>query len=850
MLIKDEETDQIVLGDTLGDGKTRDGFPGKQFHYMLANPPFGVEWKDQQKVVEKEADELGFSGRFGAGLPAINDGSLLFLQHMISKMKDAPERGGEGSKIAIIFNGSPLFSGDAGSGPSNIRRWIIENDWLDAIVALPDQLFYNTGIFTYVWLVTNRKPKERRGKVQLIDGTRFFQKMKKSLNNKRNELSDAHIVQLTEIYGHYRNGEAAKVLADGKSEHRVVSRIFENCEFGFLKITVERPLRLNFEATKERIARLDAQSAFVNLAVSKKRKDAKAVAAEEAEGRAQQGAIRKLLRSLTGKGLYMDRERFAADLDEAAKRAKVKLPSPIRKSIFAALGERDPHAEICRNTGGDPEPDSELRDTENIPLAAGTTLPLPMGFGPDQSNDQLVAAMRPAIDAYIATQVLPHVPDAWVDYFEGQGGLRNPRQPALLRLQATAPVSQNRGGHPEARRRDCWAAQGVGGVNLDITTPSDWRRASVSKYCYVQLGKMLQSDPSGEEDELLPYLRAISISKNGIDLSHQFAMWIKPHEREKFRLKRDDVLISEGGDAGRTAYFDSDGEFYFQNAINRVRPLDNKLIESRFLFYWFTFLKLVGYVDLICNVATIAHFTAEKVKAAPLAFPSLETQKLIAAFLDEKTAQIDALIAEKQMLLDQLSEKRQAIITQAVTKGLNPSAPMKDSGIVWLGQIPSHWEVKPLKRMKKYLTSGSRDWAEYYADEGEIFLRMTNVTSRGVEIDPSDLRRVKLEGVFEGTRTATKVGDILITITAELGSVAIVREGYEGAYINQHLALFRCDQTQCDPNFLVNFLWSEATKTQFVLGGQGGTKQGLGFDQVDSVIVASPPLQEQHAIAE
>ncbi len=138
MLIKDEETDQIVLGDTLGDGKTRDGFPDKQFHYMLANPPFGVEWKDQQKEVEKEAKELGFSGRFGAGLPAINDGSLLFLQHMLSKVKNAPERGGEGSKIAIIFNGSPLFSGDAGSGPSNIRRWVIENDWLDAIVALPD----------------------------------------------------------------------------------------------------------------------------------------------------------------------------------------------------------------------------------------------------------------------------------------------------------------------------------------------------------------------------------------------------------------------------------------------------------------------------------------------------------------------------------------------------------------------------------------------------------------------------------------------------------------------------------------------------------------------------------------
>ncbi|GEP12014.1 hypothetical protein MMMDOFMJ_4557 [Methylobacterium gnaphalii] len=426
MLIKDEETDHIVLGDTLGDGKTSDGFPGRQFHYLLANPPFGVEWKDQQKVVEKEAKELGFSGRFGAGLPAINDGSLLFLQHMISKMKDPPEKGGEGSKIAIVFNGSPLFSGDAGSGPSNIRRWIIENDWLDAIVALPDQLFYNTGIFTYVWLVTNRKAAERRGKVQLIDGTRFFAKMKKSLNNKRNELTEAQIARLTEIYGNFQDGERETLLIDGKPESRVVSRIFENREFGFLKVTVERPLRLNFEATPERIARLDEQSAFAALATSKKRKDVKAVEAEEEAGRQAQDAIRAMLGRLAGKGRYMGREVFEADLEAAAKRAGVKLPAPLKKAIFAALGERDPKAEICRDGKGRPEPDAELRDTENVPLPPGTALPLPIGFGPDQLNEKLVTAMRPAIDAYVAAEVLPHVPDAWVDYAKTKVGYEIP----------------------------------------------------------------------------------------------------------------------------------------------------------------------------------------------------------------------------------------------------------------------------------------------------------------------------------------------------------------------------------------------------------------------------------------
>lgn len=431
MLIKDEDTSSIVLGDTLGDGKTHDGFQGKPFHYMLSNPPFGVEWKDQKTVVENEHSTLGFAGRFGAGLPAINDGSLLFLQHMIAKMHpyDAGSDESPGSKIAIVFNGSPLFSGDAGSGPSNIRRWIIENDWLDAIIALPDQLFYNTGIYTYVWLVSNRKPQDRRGFVQLIDGTRFFRKMKKSLNNKRNEIAEDQIDALTRLYGNYRDGETAEVVTDhktGEIETRVVSRIFENREFGFLKVTVERPLRMSFEATPERISRLDEQSAFVNLASSKKRKDDKAARKEIAEGEALQQAIRDLLGPLSANGRYMDRKVFDADLSKSAKTAGIKLAAPVRKAIFAALGERESKAEVCLDAKGNPEPDSELRDYENIPLPEGTMLPLPMAFGPDKPNDRLVEAFRATIDAYMAREVLPHVPDAWVDYGKTKVGYEIP----------------------------------------------------------------------------------------------------------------------------------------------------------------------------------------------------------------------------------------------------------------------------------------------------------------------------------------------------------------------------------------------------------------------------------------
>ncbi|MDD1416493.1 type I restriction-modification system subunit M [Dolichospermum sp. ST_con] len=264
LLIKDEPINNLVYGDTLGvkNAKSKsnnflphDGHPGKQFHYMFANPPFGVEWKPEEDFVKDEYESLGFNGRFGAGLPRINDGSLLFLQHKISKMHPSPENGGDGSRIAIVFNGSPLFTGDAGSGESNIRRWIIENDWLDAVVALPDQMFYNTGIFTYIWLVTNKKADHRQGKVQLIDATHHYQKMKKSLGNKRNELSDAHIIELVRLYGDCEQNGISEVQRDGQTQKPICSKIFNNREFGFLKITIERPLRLNFQGNEERLAR-------------------------------------------------------------------------------------------------------------------------------------------------------------------------------------------------------------------------------------------------------------------------------------------------------------------------------------------------------------------------------------------------------------------------------------------------------------------------------------------------------------------------------------------------------------------------------------------------------------------
>jgi len=370
MLIKGHNIDHIAFGDSF----TEDRFHDKKFDYMLANPPFGVEWKPEADFIKREHEEQGFGGRFGAGLPRINDGSLLFLQHMISKMKD-PKEGG--TRLAIVFNGSPLFTGGAGSGESEIRRWIIENDWLEGIVALPDQLFYNTGIYTYLWIVTNRKERKRRGKVQLVDVRTFFKKMRKSLGQKRHEICEDQHAEITRLYGEFKENEYVK--------------IFDNEDFGYRRITVERPLKLNFAVTDERLARVRETRQFLNLATSKKRKDKKKAESEIAEGKRLQEAILSALNDLSGMGVVKNRDRFVEMLKKTFREAGTKVPASLFKAILMALAERDETADICTDSKGNPEPDPELRDYENVPL-------------------------KEDVQAYFEREVLPHVPDAWIDH--------------------------------------------------------------------------------------------------------------------------------------------------------------------------------------------------------------------------------------------------------------------------------------------------------------------------------------------------------------------------------------------------------------------------------------------------
>lgn len=360
------DADNIAYGSTLSN----DRHANRHFDYLITNPPYGKDWKRDQEDVRDE-HERGSAGRFGAGLPRISDGQLLFLQHMLHHMKPVEEGG---SRVAIIMNGSPLFTGDAGSGESQIRRWILENDWLEAIVAMPEQLFYNTGISTYVWVLTNRKKQKRKGKVLLIDATSCWTPMRRSLGNKRREMPPE------------KADEILKLLRDFKEDE--FSKVYPTTHFGYRKITIERPLRLNFQAAPERIERLKQNKTFLNLAVSKK-KDPKKKAAEEAGGRKEQESILTML-AILPKDLFKDRPAFKKALDKVVKDAGMKLKTPLKKALLSALSERDETAATCLDKDGYSEPDPELRDTENVPLSE-------------------------SVDAFFEREVKPHVPDAWIN---------------------------------------------------------------------------------------------------------------------------------------------------------------------------------------------------------------------------------------------------------------------------------------------------------------------------------------------------------------------------------------------------------------------------------------------------
>ena len=385
MMLKGQNAENIAYGNSFSE----DGHKGATFDYLLANPPFGVEWKKVKDEVISEHETDGFNGRFGAGLPRINDGSFLFLQHMISKMK-RPEDGG--SRLAIVFNGSPLFTGAAGSGESEIRRWIIENDWLEAVVALPDQLFYNTGISTYFWIVSNRKSPARKGKVQLIDARQSFTKMRKSLGEKRKEIAQSDIDEIVRTYGTFDEQTA-------DDDHKVGCKVFKNEAFGFLRITVERPLKLRWEVTAESIEALNDDKKLAKLTEDERLAIVEQIA--DHEGPIAEGALRELA---------------AKAMKQAGAKGK-----PVENAIVDTFAINDPEADVVLDKKGNPEPDSDLRDNENVPLPEQQ-----VRYEHDATGRLAAPTYIEAVDGYVQAEVHPYVPDAWVDHKKTKIGYEIP----------------------------------------------------------------------------------------------------------------------------------------------------------------------------------------------------------------------------------------------------------------------------------------------------------------------------------------------------------------------------------------------------------------------------------------
>jgi type I restriction enzyme M protein len=367
MLVTGHDPEQIAFGNTL----SADAHRGRRFHYMVSNPPYGVDWKKYADVIKDEAARGGDGNRFSAGLPRISDGQLLFLQHMISKMRDDAE----GSQIGIVMNGSPLFTGGAASGESEIRRWLLADaDMVEAIVALPTDIFYNTGIQTYVWLLTNRKDERRRGKVQLIDASsnRFWKSMRRSLGMKRREIHDDARSEIVQIYANMLNGG---------SEYSDYSKIVDVADLGYREIRVDRPLRLAFEITPERLERLALDKAMLKIS----------------EG--ERDAILACVREDLPAARIDDRAVFEKMLTKAFKAGGLKVPAPLKKAVINAIGRRDESAQPCLDAQGNPEPDVQLRDFELVPLK-------------ERWQD------------FFAREVKPFADDAWVDkgYVDARDG--------------------------------------------------------------------------------------------------------------------------------------------------------------------------------------------------------------------------------------------------------------------------------------------------------------------------------------------------------------------------------------------------------------------------------------------
>ena len=646
MMLKGQDASHITVGNSFND----DGQKGRTFDYCLANPPFGVEWKKVETDIRKEHDQLGFRGRFGAGLPRINDGSFLFLQHMMAKMKPVEEGG---SRLAIVFNGSPLFTGLAGSGESEIRRWIIENDWLEAVIALPDQLFYNTGISTYFWIVTNRKSEERRGKVQLVDARELFTKMRKSLGNKRYEISIEQIDEITRLYADFSEGEQVKILS--------------NEAFGYMRINVERPLKVNwvlYDATASDIAKSRAWKAFSSTVDD--------LSAEDFFGVA--GPFDFVI------GKQWD---SAAEMREALLKACPEFSTDLLKEVLKAAAQSNPDGVLVTDKKGHPQPDPDLRDNENVRLPM-----VRVKWERDVTERLETPAYRSSVAEFVNAEVLPYAADAWVDHDKTILGYEIPLTrifykyvPPRLLTEIDAEMKELEGDIQDLLEvmAKAVSSQRAGNASLsqlvidrdssvDARLPVGWSESRLDHEATVHARIGWKALTASEYvDEGYAFLSTTNLRGDSIDFENvNFITEFRWLESPELQLREDDVLMTkDGAGIGWTAVVRSVPRPSTVNgSIAVIRP---KSIDGRFLYYVLSSDAIQTLVSAFKSGMGVPHLFQADLKKFPLLKPSIAEQVEIADFLDKETSRIDAVIMANERSIALLKERRQALITAAVT---------------------------------------------------------------------------------------------------------------------------------------------------------------------------------------
>ena len=758
MLMKGEDPENIKRENTL----SYDLFPGKQFNYMLSNPPFGKNWKNIREEIEAE-HEMGAAGRYAPGLPYVEDGAMLFLLHKLSKI--APQ----GSKIALIFNGSPLFNGDAGSGPSNIRKHVLENDWLDAIVALPSDLFYNTNIYTYIWLINNKKPAQRHNKVQLINAINsdYYTMLQRNLGKKRMKISED---QSASILGIYEAFEESKV-----------SKIFDTTDFGYTKVCVERPLRLRFDLTEAQRQRLQLDSTVLKLK----------------DGRAQQLAA--VLEKLIEHAPWNNDAAFFSALN---KELPWKPTVGLVKVMRACLGERDEKADPVLGTNGQQVPDSNLRDFENVSL-------------------------KDNIETYFAREVIPHVPDAWMDRSRDKVGYEISFTKYFYEHTALRTMTEITA---ELLELDEETGKSVAGDYKGMSADFSVRQL---KFCDLVI---MGQSPSGS---------SVNLEGKGVQFLQGNAEFgeISPTATQattdlRKLCQQGDVLLSVRAPVGAVNV--ADQTYAIGRGLCAIRP---RLHDGIFLRY-----LLKNQVEALNSIATGTTFTAvsaAQVGQLPVPFPTFSEQCHIATYLDEQTAKIDRLIEMRRRQIALLKEQRAALIQQAVTRGINPNVPMKDSDLPWLGEIPAHWEVKRIKYVAE-VESGHTPSRSVEAYWQNCDIPWVSLNDSGYLRDHDCIEdtfyKVSAIGIENSSAHILPSRAVVFSRDATVGLCAIT---IVPMAVSQHFIAYLCSPGLI-PEYLLFVLRSMTQELEKL--STGATIPTIGMDDVKNLATPVPPPEEQKAI--